>query len=146
MRAEEAFVRNKRINHSFLQRELRYEMFLKRKRIFFFHFLYLGLFYVVDVCQGVKCTNRTRCESGICVCPSDCDKDLSISITDEPVCASDMNTYSNECEMQKHACVHSLATLSVLFYGDCKERIDASLLCKCVDGTIRVVIVIEEVV
>ncbi|XP_065218165.1 agrin-like isoform X2 [Planococcus citri] len=81
-----------------------------------------------DICQGVKCTNRTRCESGVCVCPSDCDKDLSVSIIEEPVCASDMNTYPNECEMQKHACIHSLATLSVLFYGDCKERIDASLL------------------
>lgn len=86
--------------------------------------------FFTDVCQGIKCTNRTRCESGVCVCPSDCDKDLSVSITDEPVCASDMNTYSNECEMQKHACVHSLSTLNVLFYGDCKERIDASLLRK----------------
>lgn len=85
---------------------------------------------ISDICQGIKCRNRTRCESGVCVCPTDCEKDLSVSVTDEPVCASDMNTYSNECEMQKHACLHSLNSLSVLFYGDCKERIDASLLRK----------------
>lgn len=71
---------------------------------------------VADLCQHVQCQFGARCEAGECVCPTACGDSRT-----EPVCASDMRTYANECEMQKTAC--SLGqTLNVLFFGECRER------------------------
>ncbi|KAK6622158.1 hypothetical protein RUM44_001965 [Polyplax serrata] len=73
-----------------------------------------------DLCQGVKCKFGSRCVAGDCVCPINC----SYSESSELVCASNMVTYSSECEMQKASCEQPdhLPPLSVFFYGSCKEK------------------------
>ncbi|XP_076261775.1 agrin-like isoform X1 [Rhynchophorus ferrugineus] len=73
-----------------------------------------------DLCENVECKYGARCEAGECVCPKNCD-----SAGDEPVCASNMMTYQNECQMQKAMCQESpnyAGHLNVVFYGDCRER------------------------
>ncbi|KAG5885807.1 hypothetical protein JTB14_001416 [Gonioctena quinquepunctata] len=72
-----------------------------------------------DLCQGVECKYGARCEAGDCVCPTNCE-----GSGDEPVCASNMMTYPNECELQKAMCLQETNSppLSVVFYGDCRER------------------------
>lgn len=74
---------------------------------------------IIDLCQRVECKYGARCEAGECVCPTNCE-----GSGDEPVCASNMLTYPNECELQKIACLQpkDVPTLSVIFYGDCRER------------------------
>ena len=74
---------------------------------------------ITDLCQGVQCKFNARCEAGECVCPTDCE-----SAGDELVCASNLNTYSNECELQKAACLQSKEArpLKAIFYGDCNEK------------------------
>lgn len=75
---------------------------------------------ISDLCKNSECKYGARCEAGECVCPTNCD-----GSGDEPVCASNMMTYSNECEMQKAMCQDSpsySSSLSVVFYGDCRER------------------------
>ncbi|XP_063616673.1 agrin-like isoform X6 [Cydia splendana] len=71
------------------------------------------------LCENVQCSFGARCAAGECVCPSDC-----TGAAREPVCGSNMQTYYNECELQKAACQLSPAnTLHVIFYGDCKDRL-----------------------
>lgn len=43
---------------------------------------------------------------------------------EEPICASNMVTYRNECELQKANCALPTPSgkLKVVFFGDCKER------------------------
>ncbi|XP_069945770.1 agrin isoform X4 [Cherax quadricarinatus] len=67
-----------------------------------------------DLCQHVVCKYGGRCESGRCVCPSQC------PTTREPVCASNGHTFVNECEMQKAACGMEDG-LRVTFVGECSE-------------------------
>lgn len=50
----------------------------------------------------------------------------------ELVCASNMQTYASECEMQRASCDRLASnphyeTLTVIFYGDCAEREVAAL-------------------
>ncbi|VVC98300.1 unnamed protein product [Leptidea sinapis] len=71
------------------------------------------------LCDGVQCSYGAHCLAGECVCPTDC-----TGAPHEPVCASTMETYPNECEIQKAACGISPPTrLHVIFYGDCKDRL-----------------------
>ncbi|XP_060515918.1 agrin-like isoform X3 [Cylas formicarius] len=80
-----------------------------------------------DLCENVDCKYGARCDAGNCVCPTNCNDSRM-----EPVCASNMLTYPNECEMQKAMCQETSTTtatttftttpLSVVFYGDCRER------------------------
>ncbi|XP_050518916.1 agrin-like [Diabrotica virgifera virgifera] len=72
-----------------------------------------------DLCQGVQCKFGGRCEAGECVCPKNCEE-----AGEEPVCASDMMTYPNECELLKARCAKGSKTapISVVFYGDCREK------------------------
>ncbi|CAG9855043.1 unnamed protein product [Phyllotreta striolata] len=72
-----------------------------------------------DLCQNVNCKYGGKCEAGECVCPTNCDE-----AGEEPVCASDMTTYRNECELQKARCARgtNAAPLTVIFYGDCREK------------------------
>ncbi|XP_063395298.1 agrin-like isoform X4 [Cydia fagiglandana] len=71
------------------------------------------------LCENVQCSFGARCAAGECICPSDC-----TGAAREPVCGSNMQTYYNECELQKAACQLSPAnTLHVIFYGDCKDRL-----------------------
>lgn len=74
---------------------------------------------ISDLCQDVECKYGARCEAGECVCPTNCE-----GSGDEAVCASNMMTFPNECELQKAMCLQptNSAPLSVVFYGDCRER------------------------
>lgn len=74
---------------------------------------------LADLCQGIECKHGAHCEAGKCICPTNCE-----GSGDEPVCASNMMTYPNECELQKAVCLQpsNLMPLSVVFYGDCRER------------------------
>ncbi|KAK7067339.1 hypothetical protein SK128_007893, partial [Halocaridina rubra] len=67
-----------------------------------------------DLCENVVCKYGGRCEAGRCVCPIECPN------TREPVCASNGETYINECEMQKAACGIE-NSLRVTFVGECSE-------------------------
>ncbi|XP_072942741.1 agrin-like isoform X4 [Epargyreus clarus] len=71
------------------------------------------------LCESVQCSFGAHCEAGECICPTDC-----TGAPREPVCGSTMQTYPNECELQKAACrLPPPATLHVIFYGDCKDRL-----------------------
>ncbi|XP_049877117.1 agrin-like [Pectinophora gossypiella] len=71
------------------------------------------------LCEGVRCSFGAHCSAGECMCPTDC-----TGAAREPVCGSTMQTYPNECELQKAACrLPPPATLHVIFYGDCKDRL-----------------------
>ncbi|KAL0901465.1 hypothetical protein ABMA27_006716 [Loxostege sticticalis] len=71
------------------------------------------------LCDGVQCSFGAHCSAGECICPTDC-----TGAAREPVCGSTMQTYPNECELQKAACrLPPPATLHVIFYGDCKDRL-----------------------
>nr|XP_049692713.1 agrin isoform X2 [Helicoverpa armigera] len=71
------------------------------------------------LCEGVQCAFGAHCAAGECICPMDC-----TGAAREPVCGSTMQTFPNECELQKAACrLPPPATLHVIFYGDCKDRL-----------------------
>nr|XP_037866862.1 agrin isoform X2 [Bombyx mori] len=71
------------------------------------------------LCDGVQCSFGASCAAGECICPTDCTGSAR-----EPVCGSSMQTYPNECELQKAACrLPPPGTLHVIFYGDCKDRL-----------------------
>lgn len=72
------------------------------------------------MCHGVHCDYGTHCDAGECVCSTDCPQESS-----ETVCASNMLTYSNLCEMQKASCATEEA-LEILFYGECEEKFSVS--------------------
>ncbi|KAL3289355.1 hypothetical protein HHI36_022791 [Cryptolaemus montrouzieri] len=82
-------------------------------------FILLAYKGTCDLCQGVKCKYGARCEAGNCVCPTNCE-DSGV----EPVCASNMMTFPNECELQKATCLQTdnSPQLTVVFYGDCREK------------------------
>ncbi|CAH2050484.1 unnamed protein product, partial [Iphiclides podalirius] len=71
------------------------------------------------LCDNVRCSYGAHCVAGECLCPTDC-----TDAPHEPVCGSTMQTYPNECELQKAACrLLPPTTLHVIFYGDCKDRL-----------------------
>ncbi|CAH4031197.1 unnamed protein product [Pieris brassicae] len=71
------------------------------------------------LCEGVQCSFGAHCIAGECLCPTNC-----MGAPHEPVCSSSMQTYPNECELQKAACgVPPPTKLHVIFYGDCKDRL-----------------------
>ena len=76
-----------------------------------------------ELCQGVECQWGARCEAGECVCPTNCGGSTGIHMS-EPVCASNMVTYPNECELQRASCNQppGVPPLTVVFYGDCREK------------------------
>ncbi|KAG8316609.1 hypothetical protein J6590_046655 [Homalodisca vitripennis] len=77
-----------------------------------------------ELCLDVQCKYGARCRAGVCICPSACPDEL-----DEPVCASNMMTYKNECDMQKHACaLDPPAMLTVIFFGACSIKLKPSHL------------------
>ena len=71
-------------------------------------------FFFSDLCANIKCNFGARCENGRCVCPVSCPD------TNNPVCASNGQTFSNECEMDMFAC-KQLIELEVRSTGECDE-------------------------
>lgn len=69
-------------------------------------------FTFADLCNKVKCKFGAKCENGLCVCPMTCPS------TYDPVCASDEQTYKNECEMRMVACSQSIE-LDAIFNREC---------------------------
>ncbi|XP_070206823.1 agrin-like isoform X2 [Littorina saxatilis] len=65
-----------------------------------------------EKCYGVMCKFGAKCENGVCVCPILC------STLREAVCGSDGQTYINECEMRKSACLKEM-DIEVAQDGDC---------------------------
>ncbi|KAL5014686.1 hypothetical protein ScPMuIL_008956, partial [Solemya velum] len=65
-----------------------------------------------DLCAGKPCKFGAHCEQGRCVCP------LSCPDYEEPVCASNGDTFFNECDMHKYSCMNS-EELDVVHMGDC---------------------------
>ena len=78
------------------------------------HFSQLNVFIIPEACNGVKCKFGARCENGRCVCPFLCPREY------EPVCASDGNTYPNDCEMRKETCQKN-QELEVVHLGECED-------------------------
>ncbi|KAJ9583858.1 hypothetical protein L9F63_021797, partial [Diploptera punctata] len=76
-----------------------------------------------DLCQGVECQWGAVCKAGECICPTNCVGSTGIHMS-EPVCASNLVTYPNECELQRASCNQPAGTvpLTVIFYGDCREK------------------------
>ncbi|XP_041975156.1 agrin-like isoform X2 [Aricia agestis] len=71
------------------------------------------------LCEEVQCSYGAECVAGECLCPTDC-----TGAPHEPVCGSTMQTFPNECELQKAACkLPPPNKLHVIFYGDCKDRL-----------------------
>ncbi|XP_015793858.1 agrin-like [Tetranychus urticae] len=68
-----------------------------------------------DICFNVHCKYGARCETGLCVCPSECPQ------TYEPVCSTDGLTYINECQMRVNACQKNVE-LGISFYGECQDK------------------------
>lgn len=93
---------------------IRRSIHMHRKCYFHFRLSLTGL------CANVQCKFGARCEGGVCICPTECPSSR------EPVCGSDLETYTNECELQKAACTVG-RPLTVHFYGDCKEGLSAAL-------------------
>lgn len=85
-----------------------------------FTLLFLLLSLTTGLCANVQCKFGARCEGGVCICPTEC------PLSREPVCGSNLITYTNECELQKAACTVG-HPLTVHFYGDCKEGLSAAI-------------------
>ncbi|KAK7792852.1 hypothetical protein R5R35_009634 [Gryllus longicercus] len=93
-----------------------------------------------DLCRDIKCHFGARCEAGECVCPTNCSAGAGPKAgaapapaggeqVAEPVCASNMETYANECELQRASCLQppGAPPLHVIFFGDCRERLGPAL-------------------
>ncbi|CAE1274765.1 unnamed protein product [Acanthosepion pharaonis] len=77
-----------------------------------------------DKCAKVRCPFGSTCEDGDCVCPQVCAADF------EPLCASNGQIYTNECEMKKDACLKK-TELYIVNNGPCDEISGSGL----VDGS-----------
>ena len=71
-------------------------------------------------CRGTPCPHHAECIAqggqGICQCPTKCPD----NIRPRTICASDGNTYDNECEMKRESC-RQQKPLKVKHEGPCSE-------------------------
>ncbi|XP_054715534.1 agrin-like [Uloborus diversus] len=77
----------------------------------------LLIFLGKNPCESLQCGPFQECDIdkyGIasCQCPSNCESVM------RPVCASDGQTYHNECELQRNACLKQM-NVAVLYSGPC---------------------------
>jgi hypothetical protein len=87
----------------------------------------LGLrFHHVFGCFFKRCHRYAKCEiqenKAVCVCPKACPRNYS------PVCGTDWKTYSNLCELRKHACDANNRT-RLRYYGTCKFNLIIFVQC-----------------
>ena len=76
--------------------------------------------YILVPCRGRECSHHAECiaqgNQGICQCPTKCPDDV------EPrkICASDGNTYDNECELKRGSC-RQQRPLEIKHEGPCSK-------------------------
>ena len=68
--------------------------------------LFLKIFYwsnyllvFLDGCEKINCRFYSVCQKGKCICPQHCE-----TASQDPICGSDLVTYSNECALRAKAC------------------------------------------
>ena len=74
--------------------------------------------YILVPCRGRKCSHHAECvargNQGICQCPRKCPDNLK----PRRICASDGNTFNNECELKRASCLQQ-KPLQVKHKGTC---------------------------
>ena len=76
--------------------------------------------YILVPCRGRECSHYAECiargDQGICQCLTKCPDDV------EPrkICASDGNTYDNECELNRATCLRQ-KPLQIKHEGPCSK-------------------------
>ena len=96
-----------------------------KRRLCTFLFLEEEIFLADLTCSTISCSHGAQCaidKNGNpgCSCPTNCDEYLpaTSSSSNEPICASDHQNYSNECQMKKVACQLKI-NLTKLYDGMC---------------------------
>ena len=84
-------------------------------------FSFKNLFdYIVVPCRGRECSHHAECiaqgSQGICQCPTKCPDDVEA----RKICASDGNTYDNECELKQGSC-RQQRPLEIKHEGPCSK-------------------------
>lgn len=82
-------------------------------------------FLLLKACTGSKVTTV---RSGPCSSPTKRPCPTSCSFSNEPLCASDGNTYSNQCTLDVTNC-HSSTTITKLYDGECATQQDCPTSC-----------------
>ena len=78
-------------------------------------------FFCISVpCRGRECSHHAECvaqgSQGICQCPAKCPD----NIKPRKICASDGNTYDNECELKQGSC-RQQRPLQIEHEGPCSK-------------------------
>ena len=72
--------------------------------ICYLYFYISSLIFLVP-CRGRECSHHAECvaqgNQGICQCPKKCPGDIK----PHRICATDGNTYDNECELKRASCL-----------------------------------------
>ncbi|XP_052235644.1 agrin-like isoform X3 [Dreissena polymorpha] len=69
-------------------------------------------------CNGIQCKYGSECVEGKCICPQICPSQY------DPVCATDGNTYRNDCELRQEACRRNTG-LEVRSSGRCSDGLES---------------------
>ncbi|CAL4097374.1 unnamed protein product, partial [Meganyctiphanes norvegica] len=85
-----------------------------------------------DPCSTVVCPERQSCQldddrEPVCRCNDVCTSHY------DPVCATDGNTYTNECIMKVEACKVK-QSMSIIYKGSCDEGLNPCLEVMCLPG------------
>ncbi|KAH9416857.1 hypothetical protein DERP_011972 [Dermatophagoides pteronyssinus] len=84
-------------------------------------------------CENINCLYYSKCETddqgGHCVCPTNCQKKY------DPVCGSDLITYTNECEFRASAC-KKRENILIIKHGPCNscQNIHCEFGARCENG------------
>ena len=79
-----------------------------------------SILYILVPCRGRECSHHAECvargNQGICQCPTKCPD----NVPPRKICASDGNTYGNECELNRGSCKQQ-KPLQIMHEGPCSE-------------------------